>query len=226
DTIISDITSFPRLKYNREMPFEKEVVYQDYFIPSDSVEIPKFYIVKKQWTNVIDLLKNNQIKYDFIKEDTTITVQSYRIRDFETVKNPYEGHYLHYNTKVTSSLENVPFHEGDLIISTDQPGIRYILETLEPSAVDSFFNWNFFDTILQQKEGFSPYVFEDSALYLLQNDSLLREEFTIKISEDEIFSKNWYDQLEWIFKKSKYYEKAHLQYPIYRIPKNRSNANN
>jgi hypothetical protein len=37
------------------------------------------------------------------------------------------------------------------------------LETLEPEAVDSFFNWNFFDTMLQQKEGYSDYIFEDLA---------------------------------------------------------------
>ena len=220
DTITSEITGFPRLKYNREVPFEKEVVYQDYFIPSDSVEIPKSYIVKKQWTQVINLLKDNEIKYETVKFDTTMTVESYRIMDYETVKNPYEGHYLHYNTTVSSATNQVMFEEGDVIINTDQPGIRYILETLEPSAVDSFFNWNFFDTILQQKEGFSPYVFEDSALQLLENDSILNQEFQSKKASDETFSGNWYNQLEWIFEKSEYYEKAHMQYPIYRIPKN------
>ncbi len=219
DTITSEITGFPRLKYNREMPFEKEVVYQDYFIPSDSVEIPQYYIIKKQWTNAIDLLKANEIKHEVVQFDTTMTVESYRIKDFETVKNPYEGHYLHYNTKVSSKLEPVLFQEGDIIIGTNQPGIRYILETLEPSAVDSFFNWNFFDTILQQKEGFSPYVFEDSALQLLENDSILKQEFIEKKENDETFSENWYDQLQWIFEKSDLYEKAHMQYPIYRVPK-------
>ena len=44
------------------------------------------------------------------------------------------------------------------------------METLEPTATDSFFNWNFFDGILQQKEGFSPYVFQDIATELLKNN--------------------------------------------------------
>ena len=220
DTIISAITGFPRLKYNREIPFEKEVVYQDYFIPSDSIEIPQYYLIKKQWRQAIDLLKANDIKYELVESDTTMTVESYRINSFETVKSPFEGHYLHYNTTITSSANQVMFEEGDVIINTDQPGIRYILETLEPAAVDSFFNWNFFDTILQQKEGFSPYVFEDSALQLLENDSILNQEFQSKKASDETFSGNWYAQLEWIFEKSDLYEKAHMQYPIYRIPKN------
>ena len=219
DTIISEITGFPRLKYNREIPFEKEVQYLDYFIPSDSVKIPHSYIIKKQWTNVVDLLKANQIKYETVQSDTTISVEAYRIKSFETVKNPYEGHYLHYNTKVSSTTEKILFSEGDIIIETEQAGIRYILETLEPTAADSFFNWNFFDTILQQKEGFSPYVFEDTAISILAKDTILAKEFQLKKEVDEKFSQNWYAQLEWIFKKSPFYEKAHMQYPVYRIPK-------
>ena len=83
------------------------------------------------------------------------------------------------------------FSEGDILVPTDQKGIRYLLETLEPSAKDSFFNWNFFDVILQQKEGFSPYVFEDEALEMLQNDDKLKSAFETKKTEDQAFADNW-----------------------------------
>ena len=102
--------------------------------------------------------------------------------------------------------------------------MRYLLETLEPEAVDSFFNWNFFDSVLQQKEGFSPYVFEDLALTILTENPALRDSLELKKQEDEIFSQNWYAQLEWIHKNSKYYEVAHLQYPVYRVLKNSDTA--
>ena len=36
-----------------------------------------------------------------IKQDSTMAVEQYRIKDFKTVPNPYEGHYLHYDTFVT-----------------------------------------------------------------------------------------------------------------------------
>lgn len=96
------------------------------------------------------------------------------------------------------------------------------METLEPAAMDSFFNWNFFDAILQQKEGFSPYIFEDKAAKMLKNDPVLKGAFERKKISDADFASNWSAQLDWIFKKSEYYEPAHLQYPIYRIPKNQS----
>ncbi|MGC1515715.1 MAG: M14 family metallopeptidase [Maribacter sp.] len=177
DSLISEVTGFPRLKFNREMPTEKEVEYQDYAIPLDSVRIPKAYLVPKQWKRVVNALDLNKIAYTTLKKDSLIHVISYRIAEYETVNAPFEGHYMHKNTKVDSKSTSFSARAGDILVFTDQPGIRYILETLEPAAVDSFFNWNFFDTILQQKEGFSPYVFEDTALLMLQNDSVLRQNF-------------------------------------------------
>jgi len=91
------------------------------------------------------------------------------------------------------------------------------LETLEPQAVDSFFSWNFFDTILQQKEGFSPYVWEDKAVEMLEQQPQLKKAFELKKSENTDFANNWYAQLDWLHKQSVHYEKAHLAYPVYRL---------
>ncbi|APQ19233.1 M14 family metallopeptidase [Maribacter hydrothermalis] len=218
DTVISKVTGLPRLKYNRNLPIENEIEYRDYYKPSDSVKIPSAYIIKKQWKNVLQRLDNNNITYTPLKNDTVIRVESYKIAEYKTVSSPYEGHYLHYNTTINSTEMDLGFITGDIIVYLDQPGARYLLETLEPAAVDSFFNWNFFDTILQQKEGFSPYVFEDTALKMLENDSVLKQNFENKKNLEPEFKANWYTQLSWLFKQSNLYENAHMQYPIYRIP--------
>ena len=130
---------------------------------------------------------------------------------------PYEGHYLHYNTVVTTSTEEVLVKKGDFMVSTEQEGVRYLLETLEPAAPDSFFNWNYFDVILQQKEGFSPYVWEDMAESFLDDNPQVKAEFYKKKAEDPNFAGNWYAQLDWIHKQSPYYETSHLRYPIVRV---------
>ena len=218
DTIISEVTGMPRLKYLRDKPFTKDVVYQNYYIPTDTIEIPHAYVIKKEWSKVIDRLSLNNIELIEIPHDTVMELESYRIRDYKTVKNAYEGHYLHYGTKVDRSLKKVALAKGDLVVPTAQKGVRYLLETLEPQGPDSFFNWNFFDTILQQKEGFSPYVFEDTAKILLQNNDSLRHRFLDKKANDTAFGANAYAQLDWLFKRSPNYEAAHLQYPVYRIP--------
>ena len=37
--------------------------------------------------------------------------------------------------------------------------------------------------------------------------------------KDKDFANNWYAQLNYIYKHSKYAEKAYLQYPVYRVVK-------
>ena len=217
EMIPSELTGAQRLKYDINKPFIKDVRYQNYFKATDSVIIPKAYIIPQGWHNVIDLLKLNKVTFTQFKRDTTLTVESYKIDIYETRKSAYEGHYQHYNTKIKSSEAKVTFRKGDYLITTDQKSIRYLLETLEPTAPDSFFNWNFFDTILQQKEGFSPYVWEDKAQLLLRQNPKLQIEYNIRISYDEEFANNWYAQLDWLHKQSGNYEKAHLQYPVYRL---------
>lgn len=217
DFIPSKITGQKRLKYNRNKPFDKTVTYYNNFKANDSIKIPSAYIIPKGYWNIIELLKLNNITYSKIEYDTIITSEVYRIAEYQTVESPYEGHYLHYNTKVDKTTENVTVNKGDILVKTQQPGLRYIIETLEPSAQDSFFNWNFFDAILQQKEGFSPYVWEDLAEEFLNKNPKIKEKFETKKQNQPEFAQNWYLQLDWIHKQSPYYEKSHLRYPIIRV---------
>ncbi|WP_417557837.1 M14 family metallopeptidase [Mesoflavibacter zeaxanthinifaciens] len=217
--ITSKVTGLQRLKYDRNLPFTKDVTYMNYFKPTTKVKIPKAYIIPKGWWPILERLKMNNITMKPLQNDSIISVESYKIEKFNTRQSPYEGHYQHYNTTVTSSIKDITFKKGDLLVETNQYGMRYLIETLEPSAPDSFFNWNFFDTILQQKEGFSPYVWEDKALEFLNQNPEIKRQFDSIKSKNESFANNWYTQLDWIHKHSPNYENAHLQYPIYRILK-------
>lgn len=212
----SEVTGKPRLYYDRKKPFNRTVPYHQTYKPVTEVTIPEAYIIPKSWWNVIDLLKINNIKMEPLAQDTEIEVESYRIADFKTSQYPFEGHYLHNNIKVVASKRKVQFHKGDFVISTQQPGVKYLLETLEPQAADSYFIWNFFDAILQQKEYFSAYVFEDTASKLLKEDAALRTSFEAKKKEDKAFAEDAHAQLDWIYRHSVYYEKTHMEYPVYR----------
>jgi hypothetical protein len=213
----SDVTSGERLFYDRSKPYSKEINFYPAYKPSKEVVIPSAYIIpKSQWT-VIDLLKSNACKFSLLKKDTIIEVESYKIADYKTATSAYEGHYNHRNTIVLKSIQKVAFTKGDYVFSTSQVAVKYLMETLEPEAVDSFFNWNFFDTILQQKEGYSAYVFEDLAAKFLKENPVIKLKFEEKKKNDKAFSENTDAQLDWVYKYSPYYEKAHLQYPLYRI---------
>jgi Zinc carboxypeptidase len=213
----SDVTTGNRLFYDRNKPFKKSIPYYKEYKSVKEIVIPKAYLIPKSWWNVIDLLKLNNVQFSQLRRDTIIEVESYKIADYKTGINAYEGHYPHRNTKISSKIEKIEFRKGDFLFKTNQKAVKYLLETLEPEAIDSFFNWNFFDTILQQKEGFSEYVFEDLANTILIANSKLKSEFEKKKLDDLDFSKNPEAQLDWVYKHSVYYEKSHLQYPVHRI---------
>lgn len=213
----SEATTGNRLFYDRSKPYKKDVPYIKEFKSVKEIAIPTAYIIPRGYWNIIDLLKNNAITYSALKKDTIIEVESYKIADFKTVPSAYEGHYIHRNTTITSKIVKVAFSKGDYLVPTNQKGVKYLLEAFEPEGVDSFFNWNFFDPILQQKEHYSDYVFEDTAAKLLKDNPALKAELESKKQTDPEFAKNPEAQLEWIYKHSAYYEKAHLQYPVYRV---------
>lgn len=215
--INSKVTNGKRLFYDVSKPFEKPVKYFNQFKETKHINIPNAYILKQGWWNIVNRLNANNINYTVLKNDTTIVAQEQHIANFDTSNRPYEGHYLHYNTQVSETEKSITFKAGDILIPTKQNGARYLFETLEAAAVDSFFNWNFFDTILQQKEGYSAYVFEDIAAEYLKQNKDLKDSLAKKIELDEQFAKNPRAQLDFVYKNSPYYEVAHLKLPVYKV---------
>ena len=215
--IKSEVTSLNRLKYDHNKPYTKPVKHYNQFVPGKSIKIPAAYIIPQGWWPVIERLDLNQIQYTVFNTDTVLEVEVYKIKSYKSVNTPYEGHQLHYNTQVEVSTGKKQFRKGDLLVPTDQPGMRYLMETLEPEAKDSFFNWNFFDAILENKEYFSPYAFEELAEKILQDDPALKKELEEKRARDPEFNSNGYAQLDFIYKHSKYLESAYMEYPVYRI---------
>jgi len=215
--IDSKVTNGKRLFYDRTKPYTKPIKYFNNYIASKEIEIPKAYILKQGWWKVLERLKDNHIDYAVFKNDTSIIVEEQHIKDYKTSTRPFEGHFIHSKTEVVAETKKVLFQKGDIYIPIQQNGLRYIVETLEAEATDSFFNWNFFDTILEQKEHFSSYVFEDIAEKLLQENPTLRELLNQKMNTDKVFAESTEAQLDFIYKNSPYYESAHLKLPVYKV---------
>ncbi|MDT8417113.1 MAG: M14 family metallopeptidase [Lutibacter sp.] len=215
--IDSKVTNGKRLFYDRTKPYTKPVKYFNNYIASKEIQLPKAYILKQGWRKVLERLKDNHIEYTVFKNDTAITVEEQHIKDYKTSTKPFEGHFIHSKTEVSSITKKVLFSIGDIYIPVQQNGVRYIVETLEAEATDSFFNWNFFDTVLEQKEHFSSYVFEDIAEKLLLENPTLRELLNQKMISDKDFAESPEAQLDFIYKNSPYYESAHLKLPVYKV---------
>ncbi len=213
----SKVTGMERLYYDRSEPYEKEIPYFKYYKPASSVVSPVAYIVPRAYSEVVERLRWNGVELKPLTEDVMLELEMYYIRDFETVESPYEGHYLHSGVEVEKKVMPWPYRKGDLVVFTHQPARPYIIATLEPQAADSYFAWNFFDGILMQKEYFSSYVFEDKAAELLEQDPELREALEKQRQEDAEFARSARAQLDFIYKRSLYYEPTHRLYPVGRL---------
>jgi hypothetical protein len=213
----SAVSGFPRLYYDRSRPKTISLKYYNHYIPIDSVEMPIAYILPYAYKEVLERLELNDIKYKTIIKDTVVLCKVSYILDFNTVKDPYEGHYLHSQVKTKDTIMKVTLRAGDKLIFVNDRNSAFLSATLEPKSPDSYFCWNFFDGILQQKEGYSAYVFEDKAAELLAANPQLRKKLELKRNIDSIFAKDGGAQLDFVYKNSAYYEPSHKRYPIYRI---------
>ena len=213
----SDATGLQKMFYDHNKPFTKKIKYFNSFNSADPIKKPAAYIIPQGWWTVIDLLKLNGVVVKQLGNDSSIIVNKYHIDDYKSLNRTYEKHHKNYAVKVSVTKERYQFLKGDYIILLNQPCNRYIVEMLEPTGDDSFFAWNFFDAILQQKEGFSDYRWEDKAADVLIKDPFLKEKLEAKKAADPKFAANSSEILDFIYKNSPYYEKAHLRYPVYRI---------
>jgi hypothetical protein len=213
----SDVSGLQRLYYDRSKPYTKTIKYFDNYKVSATADKPLAYVIPQAWGKVIELYKLNNVVMRRLSHDTTLNLQMYYIADYKTGQRPYEGHYLHNNVKLNPVEMNVKFYAGDYVVYANQPLNRYIVETLEPQGVDSFFAWNFFDSVLGEKEYFSDYVFEDVAADMLQKDPELKRKLDEEKQKDPKLAASAQAQLNFVYRNSPYFEKTYLRYPVGRL---------
>ncbi len=214
----SEVSGQPRLWYDRSEPWAREIPFFNYFKPTLVAKKPVAYVIPQAWENVLERLKINGVRMRRLTVDTTFETESYFVREVKN-RDAWEGHYYHKDLKLEKKTMPRTFRAGDFYIPTGQDADRYLLETLEPEAPDSWLRWNFFDPILMQKEYFSAYVFEDLAADFLQKNPAVRAELEAKKRAEPDFAKNANAQLDWVYRRSPWYEPTHQLYPVARVLK-------
>jgi hypothetical protein len=229
----SAVSGQPRLYYDRSRPYTRPVPYYNSARPTVAADAPWAYAIPAAWTEVIDNLRRNGVVLHQLTEPLTGGSEIYSIEDYKTAAKPYEGHYLHSQVKVGflsgigDAKENLTFFHvqrqitlpaGTYLAVRDEqgPARRYLVEALEPQATDSFFAWGFFDSILQQKEHYSDYVFEDLATEFLTKYPYVREQLEAAKKADPTLAASGPRQLEWVYQHSPYAEPGYRRYPVVR----------
>jgi hypothetical protein len=210
----SPVTGLPRLKYHEDRPYEKYIPYFQTYRANDSVVIPSYFIIGSQCDEVIKRLIANQVQFKRLEKDTVIQISQERLLEFKSYSKPYEGHFYHSEVQSNVEMVDQQFKKGDILIPTNQYQRNFLLSILISRAEDSYFRWNFFDSYLQQKEYFSPYVFEEKALEILKEKPWIKEELEMMKAAEKSFRESQWDQLYFIYKNSDLFEESYYLLPI------------
>lgn len=211
----SPLTGQPTYRYNRNKPKTFKAPYYPRYKPVSYQAVPKSFYLHAGNEKVIERLKANNTPLTVITDTLLkrLPLKVYYVDSIEYARQPYEGHFVHQSFALRKEwvTKSETFFPGDYIVGVN----RYTMEVFEPQTPGSFFRWNFFDTYLQQKEWFSPYIFEEKAIAFLAENPETKAEFEKKRAEDENFANNHFAQLYWIYRKSPYYEKEHMRIPVF-----------
>jgi hypothetical protein len=89
------------LYYDRSRPYKKDIRYLKEYKSVKNYHTYSVYY-SKSVLEYYGSIKSNEITFTRLAKDTLIEVESYKIADYKTSSAPYEGHYIHRDTKLVS----------------------------------------------------------------------------------------------------------------------------
>jgi hypothetical protein len=214
----SRLGHYTRLRYDRSAPFEKDIAYFNRYRSTASATPPRAYLLPQAWHDVAERLRAHGVQMQRATQALRLPAEGYRIEHFTKRPLPFEGRHLHDVLGLRTEPMTAHVAVGDWLLPMGGPHHRFVVEVLEPLGADSFFRWAFFDSMLNRKEGFSDYVFEDEAERLLTIEPALRERFEAwKISHPELLT-DGDAVLNFIYVNSaRYAEPEWRLYPVLRL---------
>ena len=214
----SALGGYTRLYYDRSSPWERDIAHYNRFTADVTVTAPKAYIVPQAWREAIERLELNGVQLERVTQDRMQDVAYYHIASVTSRPSAYEGHMFHDDVQLDKRRASVQLRAGDVIVSLDQDQARYVVETLEPLAHDSFFRWGFFNSVLEKKEAYSDYVFEDEAEQLLRDEPALAAKFADWKAANPTPLSNQEAVLDFVFANcDKYREPEWRRYPVFMV---------
>jgi hypothetical protein len=214
----SRVGHYSRLRYDRSAPWQKDIPYFDRYAVTASVQPPRGYLLPQAWHDVAQRLQAHGVPMHRAASAARLRAEAYRITHFEKQPLPFEGRHLHARVDVQAESTTAEVAPSDWLLPLGGPHDRFIVEVLEPLGIDSLFRWAFFDSVLDRKEGFSDYVFEDEAEHLLATDIELQRRFEAWKAEHPERLADAQAVLEFVFLASpRHAEPAWRRYPVLRL---------
>lgn len=214
-TEFSEISGTERIVYTAD-PETLTVPHFHSTVVTDSVRVPRFYLVPQEWSSVLDVLRAHGVAMKRLASGRRLKVERLVLKNPVWQARPYEGrHTVRFQSETFEEEERVP--SGCYVIPTAQRTAFVIVHLLEPHGPDSFVSWGFFDAVFEQKEYAEPYVMEQLARTMLKEDPALETEFRSRLAADSAFAASPYARLDFFYRRSPYWDRTLGVYPVARV---------
>lgn len=205
------------LAYTREKRDVPTILFDD-AEPTVTIVPPLGYLIPRQWTDVIEVVKLHGANIYRLDEDLTGEFECYRFGDVKFRSVPYEGRQL-VTYKTEAVIENRTFKAGSIYVPLGCPESKIIMQMLEPQAPDALVGWGFFNTIFEMREYFESYIMEPMAEKMAAENPELMKEFNQKLVADSAFAANPYQRLMFFYERTPYWDEGKNLYPVARVTK-------
>jgi len=217
-TVPSAISGGMRIEFTGK-PVTLKIPYKQGNHVIASATRPKAYWISPAWNEVIQRLQLHGIQFERAAEPREVRVTMYRLEEakFHDLKTqepqPFEGRVQMMARPVTEQrTEHYP--AGSVRVPTNQPLGDLAAILLEPASPDSFFQWGFFNQILQETEYIEGYVVEPMAERMLASDPKLAAEFREKLASDDTFRESPETRLRWFYTRTPFLDERWKLYPV------------
>ncbi|HPG32579.1 MAG: M14 family metallopeptidase [Lentimicrobiaceae bacterium] len=211
----SDLTGGDWFIYDNTRPVTMTLPFFNKTYVETETQLPEAYLIPAEWASLAGKLKLHGIKMNQLTESAELNINSYKFHDCSFSPEPNEGHQK-VNAKYDEIVETRKFPKGSFVILTNQRTAKVIAAALEPASPGSFFEWGYFNTILEQKEYSETYVMETMAREMLNTDANLKKEFETRMKDPDFAGSQW-NILNWFYSKTPYWDNKFNIYPVGRV---------
>ncbi len=128
------------------------------WLPTETRPRPDWgYAFDGRLDDVALFLRRHNIQVEQLREEASVPVERFRIREISWESTPYQNHLMG-NVAVELVAEQMTLPIGTYVVRIRQHEGRLIPQLMEPDAVDSVLRWNFLDHSIPSTGGDNAFV--------------------------------------------------------------------
>jgi hypothetical protein len=205
--------------YDPTTPQIWRVPLRDQVHPSISATVPLGgYVVAAGFAaDIAARLEAHGVAFSRLRDGKDkIQAKAFRATEVSFAAAPFEGRMRAHLTGAWREERYAP-QDGALFVPTAQPLARLVVALFEPRAPDSFAAWGLFNACFEQKEHMEPYVAEQIAREMLEQDPRLAAEFWGRCEHDATFAASPIARLEFFLRRHASWDTRYNLYPVLRL---------